>query len=1480
MAGSGSPADLQALFARIKPRPSPGGHPTDSQQHLHQQQHQRSGASPGVMSPTQFNYAAPYASSPLFSPPPPPNPPHHGSDVLSPNYSGTLSDQNQPPMSSDRTNLLNLLKFSQPSKGPSSNPQAETGLPSGTPVRVEANSNGNSNGGGHRGVSGQRNISASDIMASFLGRPAAGPSMVPVPSSTAPVSHSPAERSGASPAASADATQEMLLRLLNQPTAQKAKGVDFAVPPPQPEFPATPLSQMDGNESPAQLSKSSSEERKSSPVRTFGAANSSETTQFDPLQPKAPIKGTIFSHVNPFEHLAAASSRNRSPNSQPHSGRASPSVGVTKAAKENQKGRSTPDDLKRPASQIASEENGEHVAHVQQATATAVKESTSQQSGGASPSVGLEGAAVADAGAKAEKSAQGSGKKFKSEHPEPEDDIPQEVLDNISKQMHNAKEVLEGEGAKESTNKAVATSSDDATEPTKEEIKNENVAENWETEAETDRVVPVYNFPLKPFVSITWKANLKPVGIRDDGVMDIARLKKGFDQLDRSLTSATPEYIVYALAKNGGARIIRQDDGHDRQIFRSTNDRIFNASVSQSPPGSAIKEQAFLGIGVSGSVYWTTISRGDDDYFEKDTLETQSLVFPPFPASDENASGGQLKTRAKQSSRHPEFFAIGRGKSIHIVRPRVALAEYGFTSPGKVDTEKYFKEKSIKIATGKAGKDFAFSGDDTVIASLDKTGRLRFWDIRDIDDMLASNKCDIRIPLLTLVTGSPNEKCWPTSVVFIDKQRPYLKTQALRYILVGLKQNHTLQLWDLGLGKAVQELNFPHSNESDAICSIAYHASSGIIVVGHPTRNSIYFIHLSAPRYALPPMSQGAFIQAVTNKDPDLPKPESTACMSGIRELSFGSRGQLRSLELLPLAKSSGQRGAEEDSGLFELYVMHSRGVTCLSIKKLDLGWNIDNKIIESVDALEKGYIEIKDLQPLQSTDESNRGEEGSAPSKSPRREVKEVKKEAVSVSTASVIESPKKKVTAEPVSTTTQAQQEQPSNEKVDKKKKKKEAAAKPKEAVKAPEEPSDVPVASPVKPIIVRKQTPAESPRPRQVEAETTTESSFSMDSLSKEVQKIEQNLTSMFSTSLNGGLDTVYRRFEDDRRAQDKLATIRQDELLRLVSKTLSENVEKVLAHIVSENVKQSVLPAIKESTASALDKHINSAVKAALPEAISQTMQAPATVRAMSELMLPSIVGRVEKGISNAVSKTIIPAFKEEQARAAEKLTKEVEQKFAGKMKQLEDQQIKDSVKIDELTTLVRTMAESVSTIAQAQNGFGNEILKLHHQLSAKVEPEPSREHSFSESNEANDTPLSVEDIELAEIAQLMTDGKYEEASIKWLQSSQQAELFTNLFVNFNPSYLATLSPLVALSVSAAVTSSMESNVMDRLNWLQQVLRTVNVTDPAISEVAPRIMDILIQRLQELYRTIAERSPNDPLLHRIPPITQWAIALKRT
>lgn len=50
------------------------------------------------------------------------------------------------------------------------------------------------------------------------------------------------------------------------------------------------------------------------------------------------------------------------------------------------------------------------------------------------------------------------------------------------------------------------------------------------------------------------------------------------------------------------------------------------------------------------------------------------------------------------------------------------------------------------------------------------------------------------------------------------------------------------------------------------------------------------------------------------------------------------------------------------------------------------------------------------------------------------------------------------------------------------------------------------------------------------------------------------------------------------------------------------------------------------------------------------------------------------------------------------------------------------------------------------------------------------------------------------------------------------------------------------------------------------------------DPDIVNVAPQIMEIITQRLGNLYMGIAEHDPHNPLLRRIPPLTRWATDLK--
>ncbi|RAL04956.1 uncharacterized protein BO80DRAFT_373231 [Aspergillus ibericus CBS 121593] len=1532
-----TPNDLQALLASIRPRPSPSGtpaheapmpqqHPGQYQPGYRQQQqfqppyegHGQSYPHPHLQQQQQqqhqqhhhvhqHGYRHPSVSSNIHSPSPVNTPPHHGSDILSPNASTPRADMypqqphHQPlAQNPDRAvNLLNLLKFNQPPTAPAQQQPAAAGMdqpryPQARAAAPEEASKAHA-----------RNISASDLVASLFG--GQGQSTAPPvrPTGTHPGqlgsvgAGSGVAESSSSAAPTAENTQEMLLRLLNRP--KPAQDVS--------EGPVRPVSQSPSVVSPV---KSPVPEVELSSILT----PSDQVVQEPLTRPEEVVSGrldksasgkeSMFTYVNPFDQLAAASPRNRTP--QPKSRSESPAVEIMKSKRVSivtkNENAPAPDPVETPegeraTSPILAEEQREAVTQV---VDKLVEEISREVDSAASKSVEEKVARVATA----------------------QEDSTQAVISSIASNLREtaaeAKEETDAAASNVEKEDVEAAATPAAAKETSNSTSGDALADSWESaedsaEKEEERVVSVHNFPLKPFISIIVKAHTgKLATLRDDGIMDIARLKKDFDQLDRSLTSATSDYIVYALAKNGGMRIIRQDDGSDKQAFRAVRDRIFNVAVctSQAATGRSTEEQALLGIGVSGAVYWVLISRADKDLFELDALESESLIFPPFPASDENTSGGQLKTRAKRSSRHPGFFAIGRGKNIYVVSPQAAMnPSYGVSGPARiVNSEKFFKERALKISTGKAGKDFMFSDDDTVIASLDKTGRLRFWDIREAVSNPAfftsgPGPAEVRVPLNTFVTGSPAEKSWPTSVLFIDKLRPYVKSMALRYVLVGLKQNHTLQLWDIGLGKAVQELKFPHENESDAICSVAYHPASGIIVVGHPTRNSIYFVHLSAPRYNLQAMSQASFIKRSGEKDSTLPKPESTACMSGIREISFASKGQLRSLDLLPVTKSAG-----EESGLFELYVMHSRGVTCLNIKKEDLGWTADNKIIRPVNALEEGLIDIAELQtfPTYVADEpSVNGDSVPTPTKPAAKEiakkVPELNTEAAAAAGPSTLrtQSPTKLVTikkpgqeqAEPVATVN-------ASDKSEKKKKKKSVASAPipaepsvkgKEPAAANEALTGDSAATVQTPVSGEQfsgdaQKAPVVPAPILTSAPAATGDSAAI--INQHLEALQTGVSSEFNKSLGRELEGLYLRFDEERRNWDAASAAKQDQVLRLVSSTLSDNVEKNLARIVSSSIQTDVVPALTEVTSAAVGKQLNAVVaqqmggvvprelRQALPEAVSRAVQQPELMRVLSDAVGQKLATQVESEISKAVHNTITPAFRNVAAQTAEKVTSAMEKQMQAQARQYELQRQNDANKIDQLTSLVRELSETVASMAVAQTELQGEVAKLNRTLATKPKPEVEQaEQPVVSAPPVSKTP---EQAEMEEITQLISQGRYEEGSVRWLQSSQQADLFDNLFVRMNPSYLTSLSPIVGLSVGVAVTSSLQTHVMERLTWLEVVLQTVNPMDPDIRELVPRIMEILISRLEALYMSVAETSPHDPITRKIAPLSRRARLLR--
>ena len=1344
-----------------------------------------------------------------------------------------------PAVSGDRpnvnltTNLLSLLKFSAPtvsSPTPSQHPSVSTTVTETTPQAIlHAVPSTHSVHG--------RGISASDLVASYMGKPS-----IPTHLENVPVSSSTNH-------------QDNLLKLLNRTAPPQSTSLEQEEPETSEQYNAGAITTNEKLDLPKQshLKQPSSvtSNRQStppagndSPIHAFGGGDDKAPTPFEhsdlPKDHPAVKKDTLFTYVNPFEELAASAPQNG--NSAAVNGDGNKRNINEPSQNPNPLQASSRRKLAPPPGEIAQNlESALKEARIRMEAARSrlasgqtpenfepmLKASENQDDSVIQNTIGKPKVEVEQI--KIEREESDDTYKVKAEAPIQQDD------DENASEGNEKLESVQQDNEEVRTN-TVPTPTIKSGKKNLDEGLQGDIADEWESadgdepepKMEAERLLHVYLFPMKPFVSIDIKStDLSTLNFPDNSIINIARLKKEFDPVDRTLATATLDFIVYGSPRSGGIKVIRQDDGEARHLFAETHDRIFNLAISTANPSSAFYgTQNIIATGVSGSVYWAPILRPAEETL-KDIVEEQCLIFPSPPPQPD----GQLKTRAKKSSRNPEFFAIGRGKAIHIIFPAHARQSRFLNNQFVMDTESYFQERILKISTKKSGKDFTFSEDDTTIVTLEKDGKVSFFDIRALADIGNASSTIIppleaNVPIVSYSTARRNEKSWPTSILLVDKPRPYTKGVALRYFIVGMKQNHTLQLWDLCLGKAVQEIKFPHESESDAVCSISYHPTSGMVVVGHPTRNSIYFIHLSAPRYNLPPISQAKFLQKVASKDSTLPRAEATAILSGMREYSFSNKGQIRSLELVSASTESTRlsddppKVNDDDPVLFDLYIMHSKGVASVAIKKEDLGWSKENKVIRSLDAEQEGFIVVQELKDPQlsylSEPSSNNGDpQAFVPS-------------TTATPSKVISKNPSRTISLQPTKRESQAEElvapaavaNTISNpEKLEKRKKKRwpiETSAReadntstlsPAPAIsRIPVNalpPSTLQSTSETKKEVILGNMPTIASQDALLPIHTSVEGHFkrsygneepfhlngnftptnlgiSGDVLEKELQKVEVGVSEVFNKVLSRELGMLYQRFNEDRRVQDAAGSAKQDAILRLVSSTLGDNVENSLSRIISTNIHQVVLPSISDTTSALLDQRVTEVLtqqlqhvippilKFALPEAISRGIQHPEVLRSVSEQITGKLSGLVEKEFTATLHSTIIPTFKNLAVNVAQRSGTETENRVQEYLRREASQRKEDTAKIEQLTALVRGLSETVHMMASAQSEFQQQILQLQQQAAQERQEIASSAQAHTQTSSSGTAPTQArtpEEEEMDIIMSLMTAGRHEEGTIR-------------------------------------------------------------------------------------------------------------------
>ncbi|KAH8902005.1 hypothetical protein BR93DRAFT_948328 [Coniochaeta sp. PMI_546] len=1380
MAGGSAPANggsgdidsnrnFESLLAQLRRQSgpdSPAPEPSSSHgyhQHGHGQSYYNHS---NADSPRLDNTYDSAMDSPAF-PPAAPTPPVQGfiHSSFPPSLMNAVGGAARGAPGDDRTaHLLNLLKFS----GQSNN------LPAALPPPREATSN----------------LSQSQHPQAVIHAPApasADPTGLLAALMKGSLQHDTAKPEPSAPASIWNAaeppsdTQQYLLNLLNRPKPSQSD-----------------VSALDEPSQRAILTPESSQEPAASPSANTGIEASAEATpipaahlptrasfDFEPSNvespppkfgsspqaqpPSAGPKTSIFSYSNPFEDLAATSPLQRTPkssttpgasgaaatNTQPvHILRKSDQVHSTLEQKRSSTDRSplqSPEHTRRKIEQTASPLANNILEYLPQPSTAATN---AQEGDRANPTVAQ---AVSELAGRADIEAQEALARAEEEQTQIkiakdlDSMVHAKTDEEFDESAQHAAQAIQKELNKEENQTVLENTLSPEIAKEVRDIVDEAaagnhgpVADSWES-AEADEIVvieeestpvKVFNLPMKPWIAINIQdgANENRPQFREEATLDIARLKKDFDQIDRNLVAASENYLTYGMSKHGGLRVIRQVDGLDAKLFTDTHDRVFNVAMSCTPPDQNVTpKEAIIGTGVSGAVYWVQLKNGEKEHLDDAHPEQYGFALPPISTQEGDTPGGVLKTRARASAAHPDYFAVGRGKSINIIWPSFIMAKNLF-KPGHdrvVDTEKLLKQCSLKINTGKAGKDFTFSQDDTTVVSLDKSGRVKFWDVRDLtavaedsdprNPMPARTSLEIKEPLMTLTSTPEGEKAWPTSVLLLDKLRPYQKNTALRYMIVGMKQNHTLQLWDLALGKPVQEVNLPHSKESDAVCSVMYHPSTGMIVVGHPTRNSIYFLHLSAPKYAIKNLSQVEYIQRLVAQDSSIPQPDSTAVISGIREYSLANKGILRSLDILcnPATSPEG-----EEQTLFELYAMHSKGVTCLFVKQAELGWTKDNKVIHPVDAIATGFVKIAKLvsPPSPQAPESH-VVPPTEPSLPIRLATRNTVKESLQKTPSAQGEERK---LVEPTSAAKavpeRKEEDTPAHPPVERAEKK--ARKKKSNANAAPVAERDFLVAANGAPGR-SSPPPARSVRgtARAGESPQTAAPGISATELGTILTTVGERIDTSLKERLRAALTELASQLNEQQVAREKTFQNKQVGLLQMVSDVLNENTQAVLKNIVKDEFEQAIVPTVRDTVSktvadqlgSRFNKDISQSVQRelqkALPGAVGQALLRAETTKSISDKVVQNLGTHIDEHLLSTLNSHLIPAFSTVAGQAVQRLGEDIYRQVSGDMGRLEEQHRNDTAKIDQLVAQTTHLSNMISTMAASQSQIQKEFLAL-------------------------------------------------------------------------------------------------------------------------------------------------------------------------
>lgn len=657
---------------------------------------------------------------------------------------------------------------------------------------------------------------------------------------------------------------------------------------------------------------------------------------------------------------------------------------------------------------------------------------------------------------------------------------------------------------------------------------------------------------------------------------------------------SSTKYYTYVV-KGGKIRIIDSEDG-SRVLLRGHYDDIVDlgflsdlgngqAPISKEAGSDLRGDRQFYSISKDGTcIFWelgTALEASDVEPYRVLVRicpsETNSQIVPPVVGSKFTVGGWD----------HGQLGRLYLASANEVLRP-----DFNFETPNPIS--------KATVTYDEDGHEwFGSQGNSHIAHRLDATITAMATSFDGSVLLTGSDDGEIRLTQLNIDTTGSNAPKKQDGVRFLRGYR-LKNTQSIntilllphgngkitagndqplsRYAIIGSHRNRVIRLWDIASGKTVQKIRF--DGDEDSFNRLAYHATSQTLFVSNTTRSSIYAIHVELPSHAPEVVvlgkEEGEWVHQydIVNADPDALSTETTSA-------TFTWLREFP-LEQTPVdfAISTGPLyGTANQQGYTEIGA-DDMGVNLLVVQTKSI-----NSISFTADDL--AFAKQNDTAPLGSEGVLNEWE-------------------VVTEQSLDGNHSPHNEV---PVT-----------------------VSAMPSSSDEKPQNTTTAPVVA----------LPATSRTEDSSTSSTSTpqkaESSFDGSNLRAEIKRLETHLSHTLADTVKAENERHNQHLKDERNAHQAAETARLDQILKLVSQTLTKNTSRVLEQTMNSQIENKVIPA--------LDGIITPAVEASISNAVSKSVQ-----KQMPKLLEQSLKDNIQATLPGALARPEISELLADSIRKA-------------------------------------------------------------------------------------------------------------------------------------------------------------------------------------------------------------------------------------